>query len=189
MIEFRFHPLRLLTALLRPLDPALMLILGALLGYAFVLIASASPERMDSQIVHVGVALAAMWLVASVPIQRLLSLALPLYVLGVLLLVAVELFGEVSKGAQRWLDVGVTRIQPSELMKIAMPLMLAWWFQRREGTLKAADIPEGAVAFDGVRQELEDKLLTQKKDQTWEDALAAWREEADIQEYMNRMAD
>lgn len=53
----------------------------------------------------------------------------------------------------------------------------------------AADIPEGAVAFDGVRQELEDKLLTQKKDQTWEDALAAWREEADIQEYMNRMAD
>ncbi|WP_068809092.1 rod shape-determining protein RodA [Thauera phenolivorans] len=139
MIEFRFHPLRLLTALLRPLDPALMLILGALLGYAFVLIASASPERMDSQIVHVGVALAAMWLVASVPIQRLLSLALPLYVLGVLLLVAVELFGEVSKGAQRWLDVGVTRIQPSELMKIAMPLMLAWYFQQREGRIGVAD--------------------------------------------------
>jgi len=49
------------------------------------------------------------------------------------LLVAVALFGDVAKGARRWLDLGVTRIQPSELMKIAMPLMLAWYFQRREG--------------------------------------------------------
>ena len=74
-----------------------------------------------------------MWAVARIPAARILRLALPLYLLGVVLLIAVALFGEVSKGAQRWLDIGVTRIQPSELMKIAMPLMLAWYFQQREG--------------------------------------------------------
>jgi len=71
--------------------------------------------------------------------QRLMRLALPVYLVGVVLLLGVEFAGIVRKGAQRWLDVGVTVIQPSELMKIAMPLMLAWWFHRREGQLKAAD--------------------------------------------------
>ena len=63
----------------------------------------------------------------------------PLYAIGVLLLIAVALFGDVSKGARRWLNIGVTRIQPSELLKIAMPLMLAWYFQSREGMLRARD--------------------------------------------------
>jgi rod shape determining protein RodA len=65
-----------------------------------------------------------------------MRLALPLYVLGVLLLVAVALFGDVVNGARRWLDIGVTRIQPSELMKIAVPLALAWYFNRYEATLR-----------------------------------------------------
>jgi rod shape determining protein RodA len=64
---------------------------------------------------------------------------LPLYAIGVLLLIAVALFGDVSKGARRWLNIGVTRIQPSELLKIAMPLTLAWYFQSREGMLRARD--------------------------------------------------
>ncbi len=76
---------------------------------------------------------------SQIPPQRLMSLALPLYVVGVVLLVGVEFAGIARKGAQRWLDVGVTVIQPSELMKIAMPMMLAWWFHRREGLLKATD--------------------------------------------------
>lgn len=54
--------------------------------------------------------------------------AIPLYLLGVLLLLGVELFGVTAKGAKRWLDIGFTRIQPSELMKIAIPMMLAWFF-------------------------------------------------------------
>jgi rod shape determining protein RodA len=61
-----------------------------------------------------------------------------LYVLGVALLIAVALFGITKKGATRWLNVGVV-IQPSEVLKIAMPLMLAWWFQRREGQSRAPD--------------------------------------------------
>lgn len=79
-----------------------------------------------------------LFVVAQIPPQRLISLAVPLYVLGVGLLIAVAVFGVTKKGATRWLNVGVT-IQPSELLKIAMPLMLAWWFQKREGQLRALD--------------------------------------------------
>ncbi len=79
-----------------------------------------------------------MFLVAQVPPQRLMALAVPLYTVGVALLVAVALFGLTKKGARRWLNVGVI-IQPSEIMKIAMPLMLAWWFQKREGQLRPLD--------------------------------------------------
>jgi len=84
------------------------------------------------------IAAGVMFIVAQVPPQRLMSVAVPMYVLGVVLLVGVELAGIERKGSQRWLDVGVV-IQPSELLKIAMPLMLAWWFQRREGQLGALD--------------------------------------------------
>jgi rod shape determining protein RodA len=79
-----------------------------------------------------------LFVVSQVPPQRLMALAVPMYVVGVALLLAVFLFGIQKKGAQRWLNVGVV-IQPSELMKVAMPLMLAWWFQRREGQLKPLD--------------------------------------------------
>ncbi|KON81568.1 rod shape-determining protein RodA [Azoarcus sp. PA01] len=136
MTEQRFSPLRLLVAAIRPIDPLLFGLLAVLLGYAFGLMHSASPERIASLLVNSGVAVAAMWLAARLSPQRLLSLALPLYAGGVLLLVAVDLFGETSKGATRWLDIGVTRIQPSEIMKIAMPLMLAWYFQQREGHIR-----------------------------------------------------
>jgi rod shape determining protein RodA len=79
-----------------------------------------------------------MFLVAQVPPQRIMALAIPLYAAGVALLVAVALFGITKKGATRWLNVGVV-IQPSEILKIAMPLMLAWWFQKREGQLRPLD--------------------------------------------------
>jgi rod shape determining protein RodA len=77
-----------------------------------------------------------LFLVAQVPPHRLMAMAVPLYTLALVLLVATALFGVTKKGATRWLNLGVTVIQPSEMMKIAMPLMLAWWFQRREGELK-----------------------------------------------------
>jgi rod shape determining protein RodA len=76
--------------------------------------------------------------VAQVPPQRLVQLAVPLYTVGVVLLVATALFGITKKGATRWLNVGIV-IQPSEILKIAMPLMLAWWFQKREGQLRPLD--------------------------------------------------
>jgi rod shape determining protein RodA len=85
------------------------------------------------------IAVTLLFVVAQVPPQRLMSLAVPLYLAGVVLLVGVELFGITRKGATRWLNVGVTVIQPSEMLKIGVPLMLAWWFQKREGQLRVPD--------------------------------------------------
>jgi rod shape determining protein RodA len=79
----------------------------------------------------------------------------PVYCVGLLLLVGVALFGEIVNGARRWLHIGVTRIQPSEIMKIAVPLVLAWYFHRREEGLRLRDfmlaalllvIPVGLIA-------------------------------------------
>ena len=84
------------------------------------------------------IALAILFVVAQVPPQKIMVFAVPLYTLGVALLVAVALFGITKKGAQRWINLGVV-IQPSEILKIAMPLMLAWWFQKREGQLRPLD--------------------------------------------------
>jgi len=79
-----------------------------------------------------------MFVVAQVPPQKLMTWAVPMYTVGVTLLIAVALFGLTKKGARRWLNVGVV-IQPSEILKIAMPLMLAAWFQKREGQLRPLD--------------------------------------------------
>jgi rod shape determining protein RodA len=100
------------------------------------------------------IALGILFVVAQVPPQRLMAAAVPLYLVGVMLLVAVALFGITKKGATRWLNVGMV-IQPSEMLKIATPLMLAWWFQRREGQLRTLDfvaaigillVPVGLIA-------------------------------------------
>ncbi|MGI4779608.1 MAG: rod shape-determining protein RodA [Janthinobacterium lividum] len=85
-----------------------------------------------------------MFVVAQVPPQRLMAFAVPLYVTGVALLVAVAVFGITKKGARRWINVGMV-IQPSEILKIATPLMLAWWFQRREGQLRPLDFAMATV--------------------------------------------
>ncbi|CDS53678.1 Rod shape-determining protein RodA [Polaromonas sp. CG9_12] len=87
---------------------------------------------------------AIMFVVAQVPPQKLMVFAVPLYLTGVTLLVAVLVFGITKKGAKRWLNVGVV-IQPSEILKIAVPLMLAWWFQKREGQLRPLDFAVGLV--------------------------------------------
>jgi rod shape determining protein RodA len=84
------------------------------------------------------IAATVMFVVAQIPPQRLMELAVPLYAFGVALLIAVAIFGLTKKGARRWLQVGIV-IQPSEILKIAMPLMLAWWFQKREGQLRPLD--------------------------------------------------
>src|SRR5690349_11652824 len=73
-----------------------------------------------------------MWLVAQIAPQTMMRFSVPAYLIGLAFLVAVALFGDVVNNARRWLHVGVTRFQPSEMMKLALPLMLAWYFHRRE---------------------------------------------------------
>lgn len=94
--------------------------------------------RFNDHARNMLIAAGVVFVVAHVPPQRLMAFAVPLYVVGVMLLIGVELFGVTKKGATRWLNVGVV-IQPSEILKIAMPLVLAWWFQRREGQLRPID--------------------------------------------------
>ena len=79
-----------------------------------------------------------MFVVAQIPPQKLMAWAVPIYTIGVILLVAVAVFGITKKGARRWVNLGVV-IQPSEILKIALPLMLAAWFQKREGHLRPLD--------------------------------------------------
>ena len=155
MTNSRFDPRKWVAYILAPLDGPLMLIVLGILGFATVVMVSASPERLGTLGLNIAVAFVVMWIAASLPPQRMMSIALPIYILGVLLLVGVALFGDVSKGARRWLNIGVARIQPSELMKIAMPLMLAWYFQCREDMLRVRDffvaaglllVPVGLIA-------------------------------------------
>jgi len=146
----RFLISQLLSGAVRPLDPPLLLILVALLTYATILIASAAPELFTKQITFIALSLLGMWVVAAVPTRRLLTMAPLFYIIGVALLVAVHLFGSVSKGAQRWLDVGTfVRIQPSEIMKIAMPLILAWFFQKREHSISWGSFLVAALLLAG----------------------------------------
>jgi rod shape determining protein RodA len=100
--------------------------------------------RVEDHARNMLIAAAIMFVVAQIPPQRLMALAVPLYTVGVALLIGVAIFGVTKKGARRWLNVGVT-IQPSEILKIAMPLMLAWWFQKREGQLRPLDFAVAAI--------------------------------------------
>ena len=138
---------RRISPLWNGLDPTLM-VTAAVLALAGMVIMYSSGYDHGTRFVDHGrnmvLAGIIMLAVAQVPPLRLMSLALPLYGLGVALLVAVALFGITKKGATRWINVGVV-IQPSEILKIAMPLMLAWWFHKREGQLRPLDFAAAAV--------------------------------------------
>jgi rod shape determining protein RodA len=124
------------------LDPVLLAIALTIGAFGLITLYSATNESWSRLIGQGGkflIALALMWLVANTPPQLLGRLAVPLYVIGVLLLVGVAAFGTVVNGARRWLNVGFATIQPSEVMKIALPLLLAWYFNRHEAALRARD--------------------------------------------------
>ena len=127
--------------LFRGFDTPLLLVVLVLSAIGLTTMYSAGFDHGSRFVDHArNMVLAAclLFVVAQVPPQRLMALAVPLYAVGVALLVATALIGVTKKGATRWLDVGIV-IQPSEILKIAMPLMLAWWFQRREGQVRALD--------------------------------------------------
>jgi rod shape determining protein RodA len=139
---------RLYAYLVKHLDRYLLTLVAILLVMGLLILYSASGatlERVAAQMANICAALVVMWIAANVPLHYLSRIALPLYVLGLVLLIAVAAFGEIVNGARRWLDLGFTRIQPSELMKIAVPLMLAWYFDRYEAVLKMRDFAVGAL--------------------------------------------
>ena len=122
-------------------DRQLGLIFLGLAAIGFITFLSAGENtavRIEDEIRNFVLAFILMWLVSWIPPKWLEVAAVWVYSLGLALLLAVAAFGLIKKGARRWLNLGVV-IQPSEIMKIAMPLMLAWYFQKREGVLKTWD--------------------------------------------------
>jgi len=133
---------RIALRLVEGIDSTLLVLILSLcmLGFAALFSASYdSPGRVLNQCVSLSIALTAMWLTAQMTPQTLMRFAVPAYVAGIVLLVLVALFGDVVNGARRWLNIGVARFQPSEMLKLAVPLMLAWYFHRREATLRLRD--------------------------------------------------
>lgn len=123
------------------LDPTLALLLLGLVLVGNITFLSASTGTVVSwldQARNLLMAFTILWVTSRIPPKWLEKAAVWLYGVGVILLIAVAMFGLIKKGARRWLNIGVV-IQPSEIMKIAMPMMLAWYFQKREGMLKVWD--------------------------------------------------
>jgi rod shape determining protein RodA len=139
---------RIVERLVEGIDATLLVLILALSMIGLAALFSASydtPSRVIGQLANLGVAMVAMWLVAQVPPQTMMRFAVPAYLVGLAFLVAVALFGDVVNGARRWLHVGVTRFQPSEMMKLALPLMLAWYFHKHEQTLRLSNFAVGAL--------------------------------------------
>lgn len=138
--------LQRILPMFRGFDPILLLLIGWLASIGLMAMYSAGYDHGTRFVDHgrnMLLAVGILFVVAQIPPQKLMAIAVPLYALGVALLIAVLLFGITRKGAQRWVNIGVV-IQPSEILKIAAPLMLAWWFHRRESALRAVDF---VIAF------------------------------------------
>jgi rod shape determining protein RodA len=142
-MELAGFPLRrIVWRITEGLDSTLFVLLATLSMVGLAVLFSASydaPGRVGGQLVNLAVAVVAMWIMAQLPPQTMMRFAVPAYVVGVALLIAVAVAGDVVNGARRWLHVGVTRFQPSEMMKLAVPLMLAWYFHKNETTLRVRD--------------------------------------------------
>jgi len=126
---------RALTAFDLPLLALLLLMAGLSMTVMHSAVGG-TDWRFAEQLRNFALAFIAMWLVALVPPVWLRNLALPAYLGGIALLIGVEFMGETSKGATRWLHLGFVRVQPSELMKIAVPMMLAWMLHQHPGHLR-----------------------------------------------------
>ena len=143
-----FSARRIFHRLAEGIDGPLLALSLALVAVGLATLFSASyeqPARVTAQLWNLVVAFAAMWVIARVPPQTLMRFAVPAYLCGILLLVAVALAGDVVNGARRWMHVGVTRFQPSEMMKLALPLMLAWYFHKNEATLGMREFAVAAL--------------------------------------------
>ncbi|MBF6987761.1 MULTISPECIES: rod shape-determining protein RodA [Cupriavidus] len=153
----RRRVMSLIKTALTGFDKPLSLIVFLLFATGVVALYSAAidmPGRVEDQLRNILLSYVVMLVIAYLPTQTLMRVAVPMYTVGVALLIAVAMFGLIRKGARRWLYVGMV-IQPSEIMKISMPLMLAWYFQKREGVIRWFDfivalglllIPVGLIA-------------------------------------------
>jgi rod shape determining protein RodA len=127
----RVHPTyRRTRGMIAHIDGTLLTSLFLLIGAGLIILYSASnetPAIMDRQLVRIGIALIAMWILAQIPPSTYRKSTPWFFVGSLLLLIAVLVIGEINKGAQRWLDLWAFQFQPSELMKLSVPMMIAWY--------------------------------------------------------------
>ncbi|HET8874899.1 MAG TPA: rod shape-determining protein RodA [Casimicrobiaceae bacterium] len=139
---------RVWEVLTRRIDSMLFAAALAIVGVGLVTLFSAADQsvaRETSQAMSLSFAIVLMWMFANIAPQTLARAAVPLYVVAVAMLIGVATFGVVVNGSRRWLNLGVARFQPSELMKVALPLMLAWYFQKFEGRIGWRDFVFAAI--------------------------------------------
>ncbi len=141
------HPLRVIYDFLK-VDTALFMALLILCLSGLVVLYSASGgdlHAIERQLIRLAIGFAGLLLFAQIPVDQLRSWSLWLYVTGVALLILVLVLGETGKGAQRWLNLGFVRFQPSELMKIWVPMMMAWYYSKQALPPSLKDIFIGFV--------------------------------------------
>ncbi len=141
---------RLVKYAFKSIDWPLMVLLIILSVMGLVVMHSAvggTSWRYADQEKHFLLALFVMWAIAMTPPQIIAKCAVPFYLFVLALLIGVEFFGETSKGATRWLNLGFVRIQPSEMMKIGAPMMLAWYFQARDRNIFFIDYVVAAIVL------------------------------------------
>jgi rod shape determining protein RodA len=141
---------RLVKYAFKSIDWPLMVLLVILSVMGLVVMHSAvggTSWRYADQEKHFLLALFVMWAIAMTPPQIIAKFAVPFYLFVLALLIGVEFFGDTSKGATRWLNLGFVRIQPSEMMKIGAPMMLAWYFQVRDRNIFFIDYVVAAIVL------------------------------------------
>lgn len=133
---------RLIFRLQKNLDPPLMLFISTTLLIGLFTLYSASGRNITlvfNQFIYIGLGLILLWLTAQIHPKFYETLALPIYLLGLCLLLCVMFFGESSHGAKRWLSFGALKIQPSEIMRLTVPIAMAWYLSKREDKRHAID--------------------------------------------------
>lgn len=137
MMRSNYTALRKRPSLLEKLhlDVPLMFYLSLIFSFGLMILYSAAEQDFNvilKQLTHFGIGLTLIVIIAWIPLRTYQHLAPVFFIFGLLLLIAVLGIGETSKGAQRWLRLGPIRFQPMEIMKITLPMMLAWYFCKRE---------------------------------------------------------
>ena len=129
------------------IDLPLLIGILCLMTLGLFVVYSAGGQEIDiviRQAIRLGIALVVMFLVAQIPPLSYQKWAVPVFIIGLLLLIGVLLFGHIGKGAQRWLDLGFMKFQPSEIMKLVVPITVAWYLSQYNLPVK---LPKIIIAF------------------------------------------
>lgn len=142
------HPIYRMTRLSLHIDiPLLLLLLSVMVFGQFILYSAGNAHTsiMLKQSLHILFAFLGMLFFAAIPPHKYKNWTPSIYLLAMVLLIAVMVMGKIGKGAQRWLDLGIMRFQPSELMKLALPMMCAWYFEQQHGQIHFKNLSMGAA--------------------------------------------